>query len=78
MRKIRALYGKRTEIKLGSFSYVSFYFVEQYVWIKLEFPFYIGEECKQVYDAKIARCNTKKQAEFLAIILNNIFSLLKN
>jgi hypothetical protein len=78
MKKVRALYGKRTEIKLGGFSYVSFYSAEQYVWIKLEFPFYIGEECNQVYDAKIARCNTKKQAKFLTIILNNIFSLLEN
>ena len=63
---------------LGGFSYASFYFVSHYVWIKLEFPFYMGEECNQVYDAKIARCNTKKQAEFLATILNKIFNLLKN
>ena len=51
---------KKTEIKLGGFSYATFYFVGYYVWIKLEFPFYLGEECNQVYDAKIARCNTKK------------------
>ena len=60
MRKVRALYGQKTEIKLGGFSYATFYLVSYYVWIKLEFPFYTGEECNQVYDAKIARCNTKK------------------
>jgi hypothetical protein len=78
LTKARALYGKKTEIKPSGFTYATFYFEGKYVWVKFQFPCYDDSGSNQVYNAQIARCRTKKQADFLATILNNILGLLES
>ena len=78
LTKARALYGKKTEIKPSGFTYATFYFEGKYVWVKFQFLCYDDSGSNQVYNAQIARCRTKKQADFLAIILNNILGLLES